>query len=145
MIVLDTTVLVYAVGADHDLRMPCARIIGAIGSGDIAATTTVEVIQEFAHVRARRRGRHDAARLATSFVDLLAPLVAPDGDDLRSGLELFATEDRLGAFDSVLVAVAKLHEHLDVIVSADRAFRSVRGVGYVDPADQRAVDQLLGA
>ena len=55
MIVLDTTVLVYAVGADHPLREPCQLLVRAIADGTILATTTIEVIQEFTHVRGRRR------------------------------------------------------------------------------------------
>ena len=55
MIVLDTTVLVYAKGIDHPLRQPCRKLIDLIADGRIEATTTVEVIQEFVHVRARRR------------------------------------------------------------------------------------------
>jgi len=61
MIVVDTTVLVYAVGTDHPLREPCQRLIRAIADGTILATTTIEVVQEFTHVRARRRDRKDAA------------------------------------------------------------------------------------
>ena len=61
MIVLDTTVLVYAVGAEHPLRDPSRELVGAIADGVIEATTTIEVVQEFVHVRARRRDRQDAA------------------------------------------------------------------------------------
>jgi predicted nucleic acid-binding protein len=61
MIVLDTTVLVYAKGTDHPLRVPCRQLIQAVAERQIAATTTIEVIQEFVHMRARRRGREDAA------------------------------------------------------------------------------------
>ena len=63
MIILDTTVLAYAVGEDHPLREPCRRLLAAHANGSIEATTTVEVLQEFTHVRARRRSRQDAARL----------------------------------------------------------------------------------
>lgn len=52
MIDLDTTILVYAKGADHPLRDPCRRLIAAIEEGRVLATTTSEVIQEFVHVRA---------------------------------------------------------------------------------------------
>jgi hypothetical protein len=55
MILLDTTALVYAVGSEHPLREPCRALISAIGDGRIAATTTVEMLQQFTHVRARRR------------------------------------------------------------------------------------------
>ena len=40
MIILDTTVLVYAVGADHPLRDPRRRVLVAHGEGRIEATTT---------------------------------------------------------------------------------------------------------
>ena len=69
MIVLDTTVLVYAVGVDHPLREPCQQLIRAIADGTILATTTTEVIQEFTHVRARRRDRKDAAELARDYIE----------------------------------------------------------------------------
>ena len=47
MIVVDTTVLAYAVGDTHPLREPCRRLLAAHADGRIEATTTVEVIQAF--------------------------------------------------------------------------------------------------
>ncbi len=85
MILVDTTILVYAVGAHHPLREACRRVIAAIGDGRMAATTTIEAIQEFAHVRARRRGRRDARDLALSYIHLLSPLTQVDGEDLTPG------------------------------------------------------------
>lgn len=75
MIVLDTTVLVYAKGAEHPLRDPCRDLVAAIADERIAATTTAEVIQEFVHVRARRRDRSDAAALGRDYAELLSPLL----------------------------------------------------------------------
>ena len=106
MIVLDTTVLVYAKGAEHQLRDPCRRLIELIVDGSIAATTTVQAIQEFVHVRARRRDRDDAARLGAGYTDLLAPLLTGGEQELRSGLALYVRHARLGAFDAVLAATA---------------------------------------
>jgi hypothetical protein len=42
VIVLDTTVLVYAVGDDHELREPAPAIVEAVEDGRIQAGTTVE-------------------------------------------------------------------------------------------------------
>lgn len=142
MIVLDTTVLVYAVGDDHPLRTPAQRLVEAIGDG-LPATTTVEVIQEFAHVRARRRGRDDAGAVATSYADLLGPLLRPTDADVRAGLTRFITDEALGAFDAVLVAAALSAEHVDTLVSADAGFRGIRGLDVVDLADEVAVDRLI--
>jgi predicted nucleic acid-binding protein len=134
MILLDTTVLVYAVGSDHPLQAPCRAVVAAIGRGELAATTTVEVIQEFAHVRARRRSRAEARTTAIRFVDLLSPLVEPNGDDLIAGLALFERHESLGAFDGVLAATVLNRVELSGLMSADRAFAEVEGLRLVDPA-----------
>ena len=52
MILLDTTILVYAVGADHSLRDPCSQLLERVANGSIRATTTLEAIQEFTDIRA---------------------------------------------------------------------------------------------
>ncbi|MEJ7797757.1 MAG: type II toxin-antitoxin system VapC family toxin [Solirubrobacteraceae bacterium] len=140
MIVLDTTVLVYAVGADHPLRDPCRELIGAVANGRIAATTTVEVLQEFTHVRTRRRDREDAVRLARDYLDLLAPLLVVSTDDLAQGLRLYARTDRLGAFDAVLAAAAERADGA-AVVSADAAFAEA-DVAHVVP-DAGGVARLL--
>lgn len=135
MILLDTTVLVYAVGGEHPLREPCRRIVQEIGTGRIAASTTVEVIQEFAHVRARRRGRADARALSLEFVDLLSPLIQAGESDLVRGLGLFEQYDSLGAFDAVLAAVVLGRDHLTGLMSADRGFAGITGLAHHDPTD----------
>lgn len=143
MIVLDTTVLAYAKGGDHQLRDPCRRLISAIGDGKLEATTTVEVIQEFVHVRARRRGRSDAARLGQDYADLLSPLLAPSHDDLRRGLELFQRLAALDAFDAVLAATA-LGIGATVLVSADRAFAKLEQLTHMTP-DDRGIEGLISS
>jgi predicted nucleic acid-binding protein len=104
----------------------------AHGEGRIEATTTIEVIQEFALIRARRRTRNDAVTLARSYVSAFA-LLAATADDLDRGLTLFEQNPGLGAFDAVLAAVA-LERGAEALVSADRAFGSVPNLPWVDPA-----------
>jgi predicted nucleic acid-binding protein len=141
VIVLDTTVLLYAVGAQHEFRQPCRDLVRAIAEGEILATTTVEVIQEFTHVRARRRGRKDATELARDYLELLSPLLVVEEPDLREGLRLYVDDARLGAFDAVLAAAA--HSiGADALVSADGAFSSVASIRHVAP-DQEGIRNLL--
>ncbi|HEY1538248.1 MAG TPA: PIN domain-containing protein [Solirubrobacteraceae bacterium] len=142
MIVLDTTVLVYAVGMEHPLRDPCRDLIGMIASGRVSAITTVEVLQEFTHVRARRRDRAEAARLAHDYLALLGPLLVVGEDDLEEGLRIYARSDRLGAFDAVLAAAAG-RAGADAIVSADAAFAEA-DIAHVVP-DVAGVASLLAA
>jgi predicted nucleic acid-binding protein len=133
VIVLDTTVLVYAVGDDHRLREPARAIVEAVERGAVQATTTVEAIQEFVHVRARRRDRMDAAALGRAYATLLSPLLQPSEDDLERGLRLFEREEHLGPLDAVLAATA-ISAKAHALVSADSAFERIRGLRWVDLA-----------
>jgi predicted nucleic acid-binding protein len=143
MIVLDTTVLVYAKGTAHPLRDPCRRLIAAIAERKLDATTTVEVVQEFVHVRAQRRERSDAVALGNDYADLLAPLLTVGDEHLRRGLSLFERNGRLGAFDAVLAATA-LEVGASALVSADGAFASIAGLPHVIP-DEPGVERLLAS
>jgi uncharacterized protein len=143
MIVLDTTVLVYAKGTAHPLRDSCRRLIAAIAERELDATTTVEVVQEFVHVRAQRRERSDAVALGGDYADLLAPLLTVGDEHLRRGLALFERSERLGAFDAVLAATA-LEAGASALVSADGAFASIAGLHHVIP-DESGVAMLLAS
>lgn len=142
MIVLDTTILVYAKGSEHPLRGPCRDLIAAIATGDITATTTAEAIQEFVHVRARRRERSDAAALGRDYAELLAPLLPVAREHLERGLALFERCERLGTFDAVLAAAA-LDTGATALISADSGFAEVPGLPHVAP-DTAGIAALLG-
>lgn len=141
MIVLDTTILAYAVGDEHPLRRPCRAVLSAHGEGRIDATTTIEVIQEFAHIRARRRARTDAVAIARGYLGAFDALVVT-AEDLDRGLSLFERHPELGAFDAVLAAVA-IDRDAEALVSADRAFASVPGLRWIDPGTP-ALRRIIG-
>lgn len=126
MILVDTTVLVYATGREHPLREPAISALRAFGAGELMGTTTPEVIQEFAHVRGRRLGRSGAAEVASAYARLLRPLEVVTEVHLGLGLGLWDEFEALGSFDAVLagVAIANGAE----LLSADRAFAQVPGL-----------------
>lgn len=140
MIVLDTTILVYAAGGDHSLRAPCRRIFEAVAAGRVHAQTTTFVIQEFLHVASRRRDRGDAAALAGHFAAVLAPLLPHDDAHVDDSLSLYERYPSLGAFDAFLAATARAAGA--TLVSADTAFAEVRELRHVDPATPE-LDALL--
>ena len=106
MIVVDTTVLVYAVGTEHPLREPSRKLIDAVAAGRVDAATTIEVIQEFVHVRARRRSRKDAVKAGRNYAELFAPLLVMPTAVVDAGLRIFERTTSLGVFDSFLAATA---------------------------------------
>ena len=105
------------------------------------ATTTVEVIQEFAHVYASKRDRSEAVRLARRYATLLSPLMAVGSAHLDEGLRLFEKYPQLGGFDAALAAAA-IAQGARAIVSADTDFGVIRGIHYVA---LHAVDELIGS
>lgn len=124
----------YAVGSEHQYKAPCQRLIRAIASGEILATTTAEVIQELTNVRARRRDQADAAALARDYIELLSPLLAVEEADLREGLRMFEETAGAGAFDAVLASAAHAIG-ADALVSADRGYAGMSAVRHVVPDD----------
>ena len=141
MLVLDTTVLVYATGTEHPNRQPCRRLVDAVSRRVVPATTTVEVIQEYVHVRARRSERRDVIALGRAYADLLSPLMTVTAADLFDGLDLLSATTRLGAFDAILAATA-VNRSATAVVSADRAFAEVPGLLHIVP-DAAGVAALL--
>lgn len=139
MIVLDTTVLVYAVGTQHPLREPCRRLLA---ERTTALATTAGVIQEFVHVWSRRRPRADAVRLASAYLTVLSPLLAVPDTAVRDALELLDTHADLGAFDAVLAAAAR-SARCTALVSADRAFGAIPGLAVRYP-DEAGIAGLVG-
>lgn len=140
MIVLDTTVLVYAVGAEHPLREPCRTLLSKRTS---ALTTTAGVIQEFVHVRSRRRSRADAVKLGNAYLTLLSPLLDVPDRAVRDALGLLERHADLGAFDAVLAAAARSAE-CEALVTADRAFGALPGLPVRYPDGPGLADLLPG-
>ena len=138
MIVIDTTVLVYAVGAEHPLKEPCRELISRRTD---SLTTTAGVIQEFVHVRGRRRSRTDAVTLASAYLKLFSPLLGVPDPAVHQALDLLDKHQELGAFDAVLAATARM-AGCDALVTADRSFASIDGLRVVYP-DASGIASLL--
>jgi len=141
VIVLDTSVLVYALGAEHPLREPARRVLTAVEDGRAAATTTPEVLQEFTHVYARRRSRGAAVGHARRWASALSPLLTATEADVEPALNLYEQDEQLGSFDALLAAVA-LREDARALVSADRAFAAVPRLSFVELGSSE-LDALL--
>jgi len=131
VIVLDTSILIYALGDEHRLRDPSRALLELIRDGVVRASTTIEVIQEFCDVRARRRTPAEAVARAREYARGLAPLIRPEESDLYSGLDLLEGPSQLSPLDAVLAATALRRGW--ALASADRAFAEVGGLSRLDP------------
>jgi hypothetical protein len=134
---IDTAVLMYASGAEHPLRAPCRRVMLAIGSGELAAVTSVAVVQELLHRFIAIRRVEIGRRLASDAMDAFAPVLPISHALMRRVPDLAARYPQLAARDLVHVATC-VHEGITEIVSPDRAFDQVAELRRLDPADLAA-------
>ncbi|CAN5153867.1 hypothetical protein BH23ACT9_BH23ACT9_27180 [soil metagenome] len=135
---LDSAVMIYALGGDHPYRQPCRLLMGAARAGELQAETTALAVQEVLHQRARRTG--DRQRAAAVSRDLATVLVVHEllGSDLRRAIELFAESSALDAADACHAAIA-LDRGIGTIISPDRAFDAVPGLRRLDPVAASAL------
>jgi predicted nucleic acid-binding protein len=116
----DTAVFVYALGRDHQYREPCRQIIDLARAGHLAGEASVELIQEFLHVRTRGYGNRECALREARAVAQLCRLHPFTEAELRLSWSLFAAWPKLQSRDAVHAATALNHD-VAAIVSPDRA------------------------
>ena len=128
----DTNVFIYALGRDHPHRQACRRVVDLAAEGVLRGEASVELVQEFLHVRARRSGdRAEAVREAEA-VASLCTLHDLTELDLHLALSLFARTGSIEARDAIHAATA-LNRGIDAILSTDEDFDSVAGLERISP------------
>jgi predicted nucleic acid-binding protein len=139
VILLDSNVLVYAVGRSHPLARVAEDLLAFADTGRFRVTA--RVLEESAHVNARiGRRRVDARELAGEWAATLGPVEYAAEEDVADGFELWVAHDQLDLADGILAAQAKrLDAHL---VSADRAFADVPQLHFVHLADPDLAEKL---
>ena len=139
----DTSIFVYALGAEHPYREPCREIVRKAAAGDLQGEASADLLQELTHQRARRTGDRLGAAKAARNVAALAWWHPVEPNDVQRGIDLFEMHKELNARDAVFAALA-INRGIDAILATDRAFDEIDGLERIDPADERAVATLSG-
>lgn len=138
----DTTVFLYAVGAEHPYREPCRRIVAWASEGALLGDASVELVHEFAHVRLRRTGDRAAALEDARAVPHLCRLHDLERRDLMRALQLLDGRRTAGVRDALFAATA-LNRDIQLVLSADHDFDAFGQLTRIDPADTSEVERLL--
>ena len=138
----DTSIFVYALGAEHPYREPCREIVRRAAAGELQGEASADLLQELAHQRARRTGDRIEAAEAVRNVAKLVWWHPLEPDDVQRGIDLFEIHTGLDARDAIFAALA-LNRGVDAILATDRAFDGVDGLERIDPADERAIATLV--
>jgi uncharacterized protein len=140
-VLLDTNVILYALGGPHAQAEPCRHILELAGEGSLRAEAPVDIVQEILHHRTRRLGDRAQAGRDALAAAALCRLHAVEPGDAREATRLFAASPRLSARDAIFAAIATRHG-LHTILSADTDFDGLPGLHRIDPTDTTAVTAL---
>ncbi len=140
MILLDTNVLLYAIGGDHPLKIPCNAIVSAVGAATITAAIADISVSEFVHATSRRRTRSDTAALMNSLLGWVTEVITCDADVRRQALDLYVKHERLMINDAVIAATS-MHFQTP-LVTADRALFDVPDLRVYPPDAPEVLDPL---
>ena len=143
-VLVDTNVILYAIGGPHAYAEPCRRMLVLAGEERIGMEAPVDLVQEIVHHRARRLGDRRQAVAEAIAAATLCRLHAVEPRDAHRAAELFAESERLSARDAVFAAVAARHG-LDAILSADSDFDGLPDLRRLDPADPASTTELIGS
>lgn len=130
-ILLDTSVAVYALGADDPRRIPCRVLLDRASTGEFRAYASVEMIQELTHHRLRKTGNRLDATADGRDISAMCTLLAFDREVLDLSLELIERSSIRGR-DAVHAATA-LAYGIERIASTDSAFDGIPGLSRLDP------------
>ncbi|MDR1294727.1 MAG: type II toxin-antitoxin system VapC family toxin [Bifidobacteriaceae bacterium] len=129
---LDTSVLLYALGAVHPARGPCRAIVRAASDGLAELHVSIEAVQEVLFHRMRRTNRSSAVSVAIDVMSLAHchPLNAAV---MTRACELTVVSPIRGR-NAIHAATALIHGFAS-IVTLDTDFAHVPGLAAVTPID----------
>lgn len=135
-IFVDTSVIMYAGGADHPLREPCREVMRRVVSGELPGVTSTEVVQEILHRFARGR-REAGARMAQATIDLFGELIGIDHATMAETVRHYSQVPGISSRDAIHAGTCAVHA-IGQIVSTDMGFDEVVNLERLDPRELAA-------
>lgn len=131
MRLIDTNVIVYAVGKAHPLREGAREVLDQIVEGALQANIDAEVLQEILHVYNVRRQRTKGFYTIDDLL-LLFPNPFPIGrEEIEAARDLMRAYSFLSARDAIHAAVVQVNE-LEGMITADKVFDRIKGLKRFD-------------
>lgn len=121
MILVDSNVPMYLIGASHPHKLDAQRLLEMAFSAGESLVTDAEVLQEICH-RYCAIGRRDAIQPAfDAILEIVDSVLAIDREDLQAAKDILLRYGSLSARDAVHVAVMRRHG-IERIMTFDRDF-----------------------
>jgi hypothetical protein len=134
IILLDSNIFMYAGGAPHPAKEPCAGLMDRVAAGAVEAVIDAEVLQEILH-RYWAIGRAADGAVVYQLARQVVPEAIPIGAEITDrARDLLLQFPALSARDALHAAVV-LNHHLAGICSYDSDFDKVPGLKRYLPDD----------
>lgn len=127
MILVDSNVPMYLVGADHPHKHDAQRLLDQAISRRVRLVSDAEVLQEILH-RYHAIGRVDAVQPAfDALLDVVDEVLPVERRDVEAAKDILLGAYGLSARDALHAAVMERHE-IDRIMSFDHGFDRYPGI-----------------
>ncbi|MCU0305155.1 MAG: type II toxin-antitoxin system VapC family toxin [Thermoanaerobaculales bacterium] len=127
MILVDSNVPMYLIGAEHPHKVDARRLLERAVAEQVRLVTDVEVLQEILHRYVaidRREAIHPCFEVMLEIVDEVLPV---DLEVVERAREIVVGHPRLTARDAIHVAIMRVHS-IERILSFDRHFDGLPGI-----------------
>jgi predicted nucleic acid-binding protein len=131
-VLLDTSVIVYALGAEDARREPCRSLLARADAGEFSAYASVEMVQELVHHRHRKTVDRNHAIADGRDITATCTVLAFDREILELSLDLIERIPTIRGRDAVHAATAIAYG-IESIASTDTAFDGIPGLKRIDP------------
>lgn len=133
-IFMDVNIPMYAAGAQHELKAPCAWILEEVVEGRLNVATDAEVVQEVLYRYGALRRWDLGVRIADNLFAILPVIYPFRPEDARTAVELFQRYGPEGvpARDCAHAAVM-LNRSIAEILSTDGHFDLIEALTRIDP------------
>jgi len=142
---LDVNVPMYAAGADHPYREPCAWVLAHVAKGMLQVAIDSEILQEILYRYGELQRWDVAVTLARSLLQLVPTVYSVGPGEAELAIELHERYAPQGVKARDLIHVAVMQRNgLTQIISTDHHFDQVAGIERLDPSALWAERRLEG-
>lgn len=131
---LDTNIVIYALGRDHPYREPCRAIMNQLEGHPHDYAADAEMLQEVLYVFSNRKDIETGVSAVLRLLDLFPHVIPITGSEIAVAARLIGQPPQLSIRDAIHAAVA-LEHGLEGIVTADKVFDHIPGVRRFDPTE----------
>ena len=127
MKLLDTNIVMYAVGKPHVYKAPCQAILQKALNNTEVFNIDAELCQELLYVYGRRGEMETGFKTVDALLRLFPNLFVIDSDVILETTRLMHKYPKLVARDAIHAAVSIAYD-LEGIISVDKVFEGIKGL-----------------